>query len=106
MTIERGYHEYLESGKRVSCLQLRTSVNVQSRVHFVLLHYLTIKGFLMRHFKTALESLLLACVAIVVSGCGGTTDPAAGIEPEKMAPAAEDLGSDAEYAKQFGGAKK
>ena len=60
----------------------------------------------MRHFKTALESLLLACVAMVVSGCGGTTDPAAGIEPEKMAPAAEDLGSDAEYAKQFGGAKK
>jgi hypothetical protein len=60
----------------------------------------------MRCFKTAVESLLLACVAMIVSGCGGTADPAAGIEPEKMAPAAEDLGNDPEYAKQFGGGKK
>jgi hypothetical protein len=60
----------------------------------------------MRCFKTVVESLLLACVAMIVSGCGGTTDPAAGIEPEKMAPAAEDLGNDPEYAKQFGGGKK
>ncbi len=60
----------------------------------------------MRLFKTAVESLLLASVAIIVSGCGGTSDPAAGIEPAKMAPAAEDLGNDPEYAKQFGGGKK
>ncbi|MFO1003230.1 MAG: hypothetical protein U0936_23090 [Planctomycetaceae bacterium] len=60
----------------------------------------------MHRLKTTLGSLLLACVAMVISGCGGTTDPAAGIPPEKVAPAAEKLGDNPEYAKQFGGAKK
>lgn len=60
----------------------------------------------MRLAKPTFCSLLLSCVVTTIAGCGGSADPAAGIEPEKMAPAAEDLGSDPEYAKQFGGAKK
>ena len=60
----------------------------------------------MLRLKTTLESLLLACIAIVVSGCGGATDPAAGIPPEKVAAPAENLGDNPDYAKQFGGAKK
>lgn len=60
----------------------------------------------MRLMKCALHFLFLSCVINVVAGCGGTTDPAAGIKPEEMAPAADKLGDNPDYAKQFGGAKK
>jgi len=60
----------------------------------------------MRLLNSALQFLFLGSVLTVVAGCGGTTDPAAGIEPDQTAPAAENLGSDPEYAKQFGGGKK
>jgi hypothetical protein len=60
----------------------------------------------MRLVKTTFCSLVLSGIVSGVVGCGGTTDPAAGIEPEKMAPAAEKLGDNPDYAKQFGGGKK
>jgi hypothetical protein len=66
----------------------------------------THKRFPMRLVKTTLCSLLLSYIVTGAVGCGGTTDPAEGIEPAKMAPAAEKLGEDPEYAKQFGGGKK
>jgi len=64
------------------------------------------KGFLMRLVKSTCCSLFLACAAMSVSGCGEAADPAAGIPAEKLAPAAENLGDNPDYAKQFGGAKK
>ena len=60
----------------------------------------------MRLVKTTFCSLFLAGIVSGVVGCGGTTDPAAGIEPAKMAPAADKLGEHQEYAKQFEGEKK
>ena len=60
----------------------------------------------MRLLNSALTFLFLSSVVTAVAGCGGTTDPAAGIKPEEMAPAAENLGDNPEYAKQFGGGKK
>lgn len=53
----------------------------------------------------------LSCLAVFVAlltavGCGGSTDPSAGIPKEKVAPPATDLGSDPEYAKKFGSKKK
>lgn len=60
----------------------------------------------MRLVKTTLCALFLSSVVTGVVGCGETADPAAGIAPEKMAPPAEKLGDNPEYAKQFGGGKK
>ena len=59
----------------------------------------------MRLVKTTFCSLFLSGIVSGVVGCGGTTDPAAGIEPAKIAPPAEKLGDNPEYAKQFGGGK-
>ncbi len=52
----------------------------------------------------------LCCLAVLASllgiaGCGNT-DPAAGIPKEKLAPAPTDLGTNPDYAKQFGSKKK
>lgn len=60
----------------------------------------------MRFLNCAFRFLVLGSVATVVAGCGGETDPAAGIPPENLAPAAEDLGNDPDYAKQFGGGEQ
>ena len=60
----------------------------------------------MRLLNKALTFLFLGSVVTAFAGCGGTTDPAAGIKPEEMAPAPENLGDNPEYAKQFGGGKK
>jgi hypothetical protein len=49
--------------------------------------------------------LLLATVtSLGMVGCG-KSNPNANVPPEKVAPAPEELGSDPEYAKQFGGKK-
>jgi len=60
----------------------------------------------MHPFKSAVCLLLVSSVITMVAGCGGETDPSTGIAPEQMAPGPENLGSDPEYAKQFGGGKK
>jgi len=60
----------------------------------------------MHPFKSAVCFLFLGSVMTMVAGCGGETDPSAGIAPEKMAPAPENLGDNPDYAKQFGGGKK
>lgn len=59
----------------------------------------------MRLAKFAIYCLLLSSAATFVAGCGGETDPSAGIPPEKIAPSPENLGDNSEYAKQFGGGK-
>ncbi len=48
--------------------------------------------------------LLAAVISLGVVGCG-KSNPNANVPPEKVAPAPEELGSDPEYAKQFGGKK-
>jgi hypothetical protein len=50
--------------------------------------------------------LVVFASLLTITGCSGSTDPAAGLPKEKLAPAPTDLGSDPEYAKQFGGKKK
>ena len=50
--------------------------------------------------------MMLSSILAGTVGCGGTTDPAAGIEPAKLATPADKLGEDPEYVKQFGGGKK
>ena len=60
----------------------------------------------MRLVKTTFCSLMLSSILAGTVGCGGTTDPAAGIEPAKLATPADKLGEDPEYVKQFGGGKK
>jgi len=48
--------------------------------------------------------LLAAVISLGVVGCG-KSNPNVDVPPEKVAPAPEQLGSDPEYAKQFGGKK-
>ena len=60
----------------------------------------------MRLLNSAFHFLLLGSVATIVAGCGGSSDPAAGLKPEQLAPAADKLGDNPEYAKQFGGGEK
>ncbi|MBX3449567.1 MAG: hypothetical protein KF777_08420 [Planctomycetaceae bacterium] len=48
--------------------------------------------------------LLAAVISLGMVGCG-KSNPNANVPPEKVAPAPEELGSDPEYAKQFGGKK-
>lgn len=50
---------------------------------------------------TTFSFIALACVSLGLCGCG-KSDPNANIPPERIAPAPENLGSDPEYAKQFG----
>ena len=60
----------------------------------------------MRFMKIAIHCLVLSSAVTFVAGCGSETDPSAGIAPENIAPAPENLGDNPEYAKQFGGKKK
>lgn len=48
--------------------------------------------------------LLAAVISLGVVGCG-KSNPNADVPAEQVAPAPEELGSDPEYAKQFGGEK-
>ena len=100
--------QQLNSAHRL--ILLRSYFKVRQNTRLVLVYislmFLPTKRLPMRLVKTTFCSLLLSGIVSGVVGCGGTTDPAAGIEPEKMAPAAEKLCEDPEYAKQFGGGKK
>ena len=60
----------------------------------------------MHFMKFAIHCLVLGSAVTFVAGCGSETDPSAGIPPENLAPPAENLGENPDYAKQFGGGKK
>lgn len=65
----------------------------------------TLKDFTVDMMKP-LGFAVLSAFVLAIAGCGGSSDPNAGIPPEKRAPNPMELGNDPEYAKQFGGKGK
>jgi hypothetical protein len=65
---------------------------------------LTTRELTVRTMKPACL-VVFSLFALTILGCG-KSNPNAGVPPEKMAPAPDQLGNDPEYAKQFGGKGK